>query len=154
MKTLFFILAIVGATNASAQKVDKKAAIKNMVESKNYVFHPNQALPLGGRAIQLTYDFDLKITPNSIISYLPYYGRAYDPPMDPQKGGLEFKSKNFDYTIVPGKKEGWDVTIKPKDYKDIQSLSLSISSAGYATLQVISVSKQAISFTGEITASN
>ena len=107
---------------------------------------------MSGRTRQLTPDYDLRVSKTEITSYLPYFGRAYTPPIDPSRGGIQFTSKDFDYTATPRKKGGWDVTIKPKDYQDVQQMSLNISASGYATLQVTSSSRQPISFNGYIKA--
>lgn len=136
----------------SEKKAARLAAIKSMVESQNYTFKAQTALPLGLRIRQLTSDYDLKVTKESIISYLPYFGRAYTAPIDPTKGGIQFTSKDFDYTLTPGKKDGWTVVIKPKDYRDVQQMTLSISSEGYTQLQVTSTNRQPISFNGQIVA--
>ncbi|HEY4061090.1 MAG TPA: DUF4251 domain-containing protein [Puia sp.] len=141
---------------AQSSKADKKAAqqaaIKQLVESQHYDFKAQTAMPMRGPTRQLTSDYDLKVTKEAIVSYLPYFGQAYTAPIDPSKGGIQFTSKDFNYTITNGKKGGWDIRIKPKDYRDVQQLSLSISEDGYATLQVTSTSRQPISFYGMIAA--
>ncbi|MHA4806557.1 DUF4251 domain-containing protein [Flavitalea flava] len=141
---------------AQSTKQDKQAAketaIKNLVDSQSYVFKAQSAMPMSGRTRQLTSDYDLKVTKSSIICYLPYFGRAYSAPIDPTQGGIQFTSKDFDYTVTARKKGGWDVQIKPKDKRDVQQLSLSISQDGYASLQVTSTNRQMISFNGYITA--
>lgn len=144
------------AVHAQDTKKDKDAEkivqVRNLVDSQNYIFIAQSASPMSGRLRQLTPDYDLKITKSSIVSYLPYFGRAYTAPLDPSKGGIQFTSKDFEYTATPRAKGGWDVLIKPKDYRDVQQMSLSISSTGYATLQVTSTSRQPISFNGYIRA--
>ena len=138
---------------ASKKASANTAAIKNMIDSGNYVFLAQSAMPLRGNVRHLTTDnYTLKVNPEKITSDLPYFGRAYTAPLDPTQDGIQFTTKDFDYKVTPGKKEGWNVVIKPKDYKDVQQLQLSISSAGYASLQVISVNRDAISFNGIITA--
>lgn len=154
---LFIAAGIPFFLHAQSSKADKaaerRAAIKQLVESQHYDFKAQSALPMSGRTRQLTTgDYDLKVTKEAIVSYLPYFGRAYTAPMDPSKGGIQFTSKDFNYTMTPGKKGGWDVRIVPKDYGDVQSLSLSISEDGYANLQVTSTNRQAISFYGTIAA--
>ena len=157
---LAFILApfvvLPFTTHAQSSSADKKAAkaaaVKTLVESQNYTFKAQSANPMSGRVVQLTSDYDLKITKESIISYLPYFGRAYTAPMDPTKGGIQFTSKDFDYTLTPNKKDGWTALIKPKDYRDVQQMTVNISSAGYATVQVTSTNRQPITFNGQIAA--
>jgi hypothetical protein len=146
MKSVFLLLALGLTVVAHAQSKD----VKNLVDSQHYVFKARTAMPLSGRVRNLTYDYDLKVSKTAIVSYLPYYGQAYVAPMDPSKNALDFTSKDFEYTMTPEKKGGWIITIKPRDYKDVQQMTLHISSDGYATLQVISTSRQAISYNGVI----
>ena len=136
---------------ARAQEKDKAAITKQLVESQRYVFIPQSAMPLSGRVRQLTPDYSLKITKDTLDTYLPYFGRAYSAPIDATQGGIQFVTNSFEYTATPRKKSGWDISIKPKDNRDVQQMQLSISETGYASLQVISINRQAISFNGYIT---
>ena len=134
------------------KRAKEEAVIKNLIDSQNFVFKAQTALPMGARSRQLTSDYDLVITKETVISYLPYFGRAYSStPGAP--GGLEFTSKDFDYTIKENKKDnGWDIVIKPKDTQQARELFLTAFKNGSANLQVSSNDKQNISFTGYITA--
>lgn len=158
IKIIFILMAIViSITTIQAQnsKADKKAAkrtaIKNMVDSQRYVFYANTAMPMSGRTVQLTSSYDFKVTKDTVNSYLPYYGRAYTADIGRTQSPLEFILTKFDYDVKEGKSGGWTVTIKPKE-SDIQSVYISISEDGYATLQVTPTSRQGISFYGYIDA--
>ncbi|NSL85412.1 DUF4251 domain-containing protein [Chitinophaga sp. Mgbs1] len=163
IKTLFLLsMAVSSLTGLHAQetkaekRADKKAvqqaAVKSLIDGRNYVFIAQSALPMSGRVRQLTPDFNLTVTADSIISYLPYFGRAYSAPYGSTRSPLDFKSKQFDYNAAPGKKDGWNITIRPKDQQDIQTISLTVSSDGYASAQVTSNNRQPISFNGVIQA--
>ena len=153
---LLALTSLPGHMNAQDTKQDKQAAkaaaIRNLVDSQTFVYVVQSAMPMSGRIRQLTSDYDLRVTKSSVISYLPYFGRAYQAPIDPTTGGIQFTSKDFEYTATPGKKGGWTILIKPKDYRDVQQMTLSISDNGYGTLQVISTNRQPISFNGYIKA--
>ncbi len=144
------------AANAQISKKEKQAAkaaeVKKLVDAQNYVFIAQTVLPTGMQVRQITPDFDLRVAKDSILSYLPYFGRAYTAPIDPSKGGLQFKSKDFEYKVSEAKKGGWNIQIKPKDVNDVQSLQLNIYESGYAYLQVLSVNRQPIAFNGYVTA--
>ncbi len=133
-----------------SKQAKKEAAVQKLIESQRYVFKAQSVMPMGAVARQLNYDYDMKVTKDTIDTYLPYFGRAYQAPIDPSQGGIKFVSKDFDYTITPGKKQGWEIVIKPNDANDVQVLNLSITSAGYAILQVTSNNRQPISFSGVI----
>jgi len=148
--SLGVLIAIAGILPARAQG-DKEAATKQLVESGRYVFIPQSALPLSGHVRQLTPDYNLVVTKDTLEAYLPYFGRAYSAPVNTTDGGIQFVSTSFEYTATPRKKSGWDISIKPKDYREVQQMQLSVSETGYASLQVISTNRQAISFNGYIT---
>jgi len=166
MKTLmklFLVFAVVvcGLHIAKAQNSKKgrhaaqAASIKKMIDEMHYVFEANYVNPSRGEGRTLTSEYDLTVTKDKITAYLPYFGRGYVSPSDLRGGGIDFTITNFDYIVTEGKKGGWDVLIKPKDknisdLKDVQSLRLSISTDGYAFLQVISTNRDPISFNGTI----
>jgi hypothetical protein len=154
MKNLIILVAlfIFGGATAQDKNAAKKAAIANMISTQRYVFKAQTALPSGPAPTrQLTPDYDLKVSKDTVISYLPYYGRAYVAPMDPTKGGIQFTSTKFTYTTNAKKKGGWDIVIKPQDTDDASQMILSVSETGYASLQVLNNNKQPITFTGYIT---
>ena len=124
--------------------------ISTMVNNKNFRFVAEQVNPLRGRSRQLTSEYDVLLKGDSLISYLPYFGRAYQAPMNPSQGGIQFTSTNFSYSANLNKKGAWVVNIIPKDYQDIQQFTFTIFENGNAGLNVTSTSKDPISFNGRI----
>ena len=147
----FAILSILSLsiTTLQAQDLDK-ATVKNLVDSKSFTFKAQTVLPMSGASRQLTSEYDLKLLGDSMVAYLPYFGRAYGP-IDPREGGINFTSTNFEYKTKSKKKGGWDVSINPSDTKDVRQLYLNISSNGNASLQITSNNRQTISYHGYIT---
>ena len=166
MKTLIklsIVLAcIAGSINTTyAQKTskDRKAAraaqIATIIGDKNYVFEATYVIPQRGNSRSLGYGYDLVVTKDTVIAYLPYFGRVTLAPSDPSDGGIKFTSTHFDYTKKPGKKGGYEIVITPKENniqgsKDVRNLRLSVSESGYASLQVMSNNRDPISFNGTI----
>lgn len=124
--------------------------VSNMVNNKNFVFVAEQVNPLRGRSRQLTSEYDVTLKNDSLVSYLPYFGRAYQAPMDPSQGGIQFTSTNFSYAANPNKKGGWIVNIIPKDYQAVQQFTFTIFENGNATLNVTNTNRDPISFNGRI----
>lgn len=139
------------AQNDAADKSDaKKAAFKNMVDSQHFVFVAQSVTPLRGQFRSLTSSYDITISKDTMVSYLPYFGRAYSAPIDPSKAALNFTSTSFSYSVTAHKKNGWNVVVKPKDNTDIQQLLFTIFDNGSASLNVTSTSRDPISFNGYI----
>lgn len=143
---LNFIFVLAFASNAQ----DQTTILKTAIERKNYVFIAQAAQPTSGRQRQLTSEYDLEVKGDTVNADLPYFGRAYTAPVDPAKGGINFTSTNFEYTNTPGKKGGWTILIKPKENVDTRQLILTVTSSGFANLQVISNNRQSISFSGYV----
>jgi len=148
---LITALAFLPRTGFAQNKKDKQAAVTNMVATRNYVFKAQTALPSIGTSRQLSYDFDLRVSKDTVVSDLPYFGRAYSAPVNPNESPLHFTSTKFDYAVANKKKGGWDITITPKDVQDPKQLTLTIFDNGSASLTVTSYNRQPISYNGYVT---
>lgn len=122
---------------------------RSVTPTEDSRYSPSLMLPPGSNLYQLSSGYDLRITPDSVIAYLPFFGRAYVAPMDPTKGGINFTSTKFDYQVSKRKKN-YEITISPKDVQDVRTIYLTISPSGYASAQVLSVNRTPIAFNGII----
>ena len=148
-KKSFFLFFAFSVSVVHAQ--NKDADIKPLVESKRYIFKAQTVSPTGAPLRQLNGDnYDLKILGDLLISYLPYFGRAYTAPSPGSSGGYNFTSTKFEYTVKNRKKGGWDIIIKPKDVTDFREFDLTISENGTASLRALSNNRQLISYNGFI----
>ena len=81
-KSFLIASAVLGWNLANAQQAKSEPA-GALITSKNYVFKARTALPMRGSARQLTANYyELKISKDSIVSYLPFFGRAFSAPMN------------------------------------------------------------------------
>lgn len=123
--------------------------VRNMVDSSRFDFVAERVNPLRGSTRYLTSPYDVIVKKDSVVCYLPFFGRAYQAPVDLSKGGIEFTSTNFSYQS--NSKDGsWDVLVKPNDYQNVQQLLFNISANGTATLNVVNTNRDPISFYGYI----
>ncbi len=168
MKKIIFsiVCLLIGLGSLNAQESGDK--LKALLDKQEYVFVATSVFPQGDAATQrilnrlsqgggnqltqLSAGYDVKVSKTTVESFLPYFGRAFSAPMNPNEGGIKFKSEDFEYSRKQKKKKGWDIVIKPKDVSDINYLNLSVSESGYANLLVVSNQKSQISFYGYITA--
>jgi len=152
---LLALFAIPGSSIAQKNKDSvKTAGITTLVANQDYTFKPQTVTPLSGRLRQLTSEYSLQVSKDAIVSQLPYFGRAYSAPINTSDAGIQFTSKDFEYSLTEKKKGRWDAAIKFRDAKDVQQMQLTIFSNGTASLQVTSNNRQSISFNGYITASD
>ena len=139
------------STQASAEKQAQALEIRKKVENGDFTFKATYAYPTGFRSMYLSPYYDVKVKPDTVVAYLPYYGRAYSAPMDPTEGGIKFTSTDFDYNVKPGKKSGnWLVDIRFNDTKREILFFFDIWENGTARLNVTDTNRQSISFNGNI----
>ena len=153
---VIILLALAGVKTTYGQEVNenknlkRSSQIQGLIDSKNYVFVAQTAIPIGGRAINLTSPYEVRVSGDTVASDLPYFGRAFVAPINPSDGGIRFTSTNSNYKVKGRKKGGWDIEILPKDSKDVRQMLLTVSESGYGTLQVVSNNKQQISYNGYV----
>lgn len=126
--------------------------IASVMQTQEYTFRAQSILPASGYTRQLNGLYDLRITPEKVVSFLPYMGRIYAPVITPDDGPLRFTSKDFVYAEQPQKKGGWSVTIQPKDVRTVREMTLNVSENGSARLEVNGNDRQTVTFYGYVTA--
>lgn len=124
---------------------------RNVIPTEDSRYSPRLMFPNGSNLYQLTSRYDLRVTPDSVIAYLPFFGRAYTAPLNPNEGGIKFTSTKFSYNISK-RKQVYDIKINPNDTREAQTLFLTVSSSGFASLTVSSYNRTPITYNGEIEA--
>ena len=140
-----------GTSQSAAEKEKQATELRLAVESSDFTFKASYAHPTGYKSVYLSPYYDVKILPDTIRAYLPYYGRAYRAPMDPHEGGFNFTSTEFQYRVIPGKRKGnWIAEVDILDLDRSVTFSFDIWENGTARLVVNDMNRQPISFQGDI----
>lgn len=167
MKKLKYILvAMFLSTGFYAFGQTSPEVTNKIIAERNYIVVANFAMPMAsadvGKALNSIAggqnsgnislsgsQYNLKVTKDSVVAYLPYYGRAYSAPINPGEGGIKFTSKDFSYEQSKSKKGVYTIQIKTNDVQNENyRLTLTVSEKGYASLTVNSINKQPITFSG------
>ena len=150
MKKYCFLIMMLAGVSILHAKEKTELTTRQMLETKNFIFKAQTVNPQRGRLRQLTSEYDVVVTSDTVIAFLPYFGRAYSAPIDPTEGGIKFTSGKFDYSLTAGRKKSWTLKIKPDDIKDVQDLYFTIFENKKATLLVNSMNRESILFNGYI----
>lgn len=87
-RTLFIIivtiLCVACATTNRKQndrkKLEKSELISKAICNRDFKINVQTAHPTRGMSVTLTADFNIRVKGDSVVSYLPYFGRAYNVP--------------------------------------------------------------------------
>lgn len=149
IKTTILAITLFCSQLATAQKTDQQDTdMAAIVNSGNFIFKAQTMVPSRGMSRPLNYDYDVRITPDKVLSYLPYFGRVFNA-VNPSEGPLHFTSTDFAYKVKTNKK-GWQVSVKPKDVRTVREYNFRVMKEGSSTLMVSSNTMQSISFYGNI----
>jgi Domain of unknown function (DUF4251) len=150
--SLVFLLSLSCISFSLLQNAfSQSSEIKNLIDSKRFLFEVQSTLPQSGPTKQESYGFFLKVSGDTLICYLPYYGRATMPTMNPAERPLDLTSTGYEYSVKENKKGGWEISINPKDQKNVRDMSLTVFDNGSADLYVNSNNLQPISYHGTVT---
>ena len=138
------------AQDGKKEQSDQGTEIQALVDAKRFTFKAQSVHPQRGRVVQLNAEYDMKVAGDTVRSYLPYFGRAYSAPLDGRGGGIDFTSKDFEYSEKARRKGGWDITIRPKDVSDVREMNLVVFENGKASLRVTSNNREPISYNGYV----
>lgn len=145
---------LLGGQSLSAQskqekKEAKEKAVKEQIESGHFRIQVDRAIPAAGRAVNLTTLYSLELRGDSVMAYLPYFGRAYSLPYGGGEG-MSFEAPASEYELTYDKKEAARIRFKARTDEDLYTFNLRVFPGGSATINVIPVHKQAIQYQGEL----
>lgn len=146
---IFFCFGCSSTRGIITEQSLDSTAVKNMVYSRSFVFNAQFVNPMTGRRRSLDYGYDVSISKDTLISYLPFFGRGYTAPLSPTDVDYDFTSTNFTYDVKTTRK-GWSISIKPKDKVSLQELYFTIFDNGVARLSITSMNRSAISYDGHL----
>ena len=161
--SVIVLVAITALSACSSQKSSlNNTNTSDLVSSRSFTFVAQSVFPTedarynvrnmfpnGSNLYQLTSRYDVRVTSDSVIAYLPFFGRAYTAPVNPSEGGIKFTSTKFSYRESIRKKN-YEIEIVPQDNNDVRNIFITISPNGFASLRVLSVNKTPIAYNGTI----
>lgn len=142
-----FLLLTVHPEIYSQQKVP----VASTQQPKTFRFVPETVYPLGMRPRQVTAEFLLKVNPDTVLCYLPYFGQATSIDYGSRKSSTDFISVKFDYTESKGKKGATIIKIQPKDNRAVRTIDITCyPGSEYANVSIIFNQQQSIAYRGRI----
>jgi hypothetical protein len=135
----------------AAAALQKQKEIEALIESKNFVFDAEKAIPLGYRFVLLDRNsYFVKFTADKVNSELPFFGRAFSAPYG-GAGGIKFEGKP-ENVQVDKKKKNYIVKATVRGQDDVYNLLFSVFFNGSTTLSISSNNRASISYDGVIRA--
>ena len=137
---IFIVLAAALAGCATtAERMEREARtaaqVSEALASRHYTINVLMMYPQRGRAVNLTTNYSVEVKGDSLISYLPYFGRAYNVPYGGGKG-LNFIAPITGYQTETDRKGITRVVLTTENEEDHYRYILEVSSSGDSYIQV------------------
>ena len=105
--------------------------------------------PRNGKAKTVSSDYGLEVKGDTLVSYLPYFGRAYNVPYGGGKG-LNFTGTFTEYHSKKLSNGATQVLIKVKNEEDVYEFILEIFDNGSTSIDMNSRERESINYSGNI----
>lgn len=149
LTALVMIVGCATAEERAARAAEQAKAVKAALQERNYQIAVNRMYPSRGASKSLSYGYSVEVRNDSLISYLPYFGRAYDVPYG-GGNGLNFSAPIRNYQESQPKSNLRHIEIDVKNDEDIYLYTLDIFDNGSTDINVRSRQREPISFSGEM----
>lgn len=135
-----------------SESIIEQSGIGALLHSKNFEFSANSMFPMGQAPKNIVGSgYSVTFSPEKIISYLPFYGRAYSGMAMNLKNGMQFSGVPEIFTVVKTDNH-FEVTTRVKSNTEIYKLFLTVNDSGAATLIITTNRFGTIKYNGEVLA--
>ena len=123
--------------------------VKQQIESQRYSISVDYMIPTRGPARSLNTLYSITVQGDTLISYLPYFGRAYNIPYGGGTG-LNFTAPLFDYSLSFNSKGTARISFRARSEGDVILYNIEIFTNRRASIRVTSNNREGISFNGRL----
>ena len=156
--TFLFVLST-GYSQESAKKTkeqkkaEKQEEIKRLVDARTFIFTGITAYSQKGRSVNISSGANsVSFSPDMIKSDLPFFGEAKTASAAfGGQSGYKFEGKPDKYTLEPYKK-GWKLFAVVNTGNEKYTMNLTVGTDGNANLNVFSINRSQMRYSGDIKA--
>ena len=152
---MFALLAIVilsgcaTAEERAARAAERAAKVKTALTERHYIIGIERMYPMKGGAKSVSSDYSVEVRNDSLFSYLPYIGRAYQIPYGGGKG-LNFSERIGSYQECQKKNGQRHIEISVKNDEGTYLYSIDVFDNGSSQIDVQARQRERISYSGDM----
>ena len=131
------------------QKAQLAKAVNKALDERHYTIEIQTMSPQRGATKNVTGGWSLEVKGETLVSYLPYVGRAYDVPYGGGKG-LNFEAPITKYKESKGTKNDRNIEIEVTNEEDTYIFYITVFDNGRADIDVQPRERESISYSGQL----
>ena len=150
---LFVVVVAACSTLKPAEKAEQQAkmaqAVAQALAERHYKVSVNMMFPRRGKPQNISPDFSLEVKGDTLVSYLPYFGQAYNVPYGGGKG-LNFSAPISSYQEFQKKSDRRSIEIGLTNEEDTYVYMIDVFDNGSASVHVTARQRESISYSGNM----
>lgn len=151
---LLFTIAILTSSCATseekaAQMTELSAYVTNALNNRDYKIAIDRMYPMRGSSRHVSYGYSVEVRNDTLISYLPYFGRAYNVPYGGGKG-LNFSAPIGSYQEFMKGNGQRHIEIGVTNDEDTYFYTIEVFDNGSSSVEVRARQRERISYSGTI----
>ena len=160
MKRLFYLSLIIASAiilwsscatseEKAAQMAELSANVTNALNNRDYKIAIDRMYPMRGGSRHVSYGYSVEVRNDTLISYLPYFGRAYNVPYGGGKG-LNFTAPIESYQEFMKRNGLRHIEIGVTNEEDTYFYTIEVFDNGNSLVEVRARQRERISYSGNV----
>ena len=137
------------AEERTARAAEQAAKVRTALTERNYKISIDHMYPMKGGSKSVSFGYTVEVRNDSLFSYLPYIGRAYQIPYGGGKG-LNFSERIGSYQETQRKNGLRHIEIGVKNDEDTYLYTIEVWDNGKSQIDVQPRQRERISYSGDI----
>lgn len=133
----------------AAQMAELSANVTNALNSRDYKIAIDRMYPMRGSSRHVSYGYSVEVRNDTLISYLPYFGRAYNVPYGGGKG-LNFSAPIGSYQEFLKRNGQRHIEIGVTNDEDTYFYTIEVFDNGSSSVDVRARQRERISYSGSV----
>ena len=153
--SIIFALAVILWSNCAtseekaAQMAELSANVTNALNNRDFKIAVDRMYPMRGSSRHVSYGYSVEVRNDTMISYLPYFGRAYNVPYGGGKG-LNFTAPIGSYQEFMKRNGQRHIEIGVTNDEDTYFYTIEVFDNGNSSVDVRARQRERISYSGNI----
>ena len=133
----------------AAQMAELSANVTNALNNRDYKIAIDRMYPMRGSSRHVSFGYSVEVRNDTLISYLPYFGRAYNVPYGGGKG-LNFSAPIGSYQEFMKKNGQRYIEIGVTNDEDTYFYTIEVFDNGSSSVDVRARQRERISYSGNV----
>lgn len=133
----------------AAQMAELSVKVTNALNNRDYKIAIDRMYPMRGSSRHVSFGYSVEVRNDTLISYLPYFGRAYNVPYGGGKG-LNFTAPIGSYQDFMKRNGQRHIEIGVSNDEDTYFYTIEVFDNGSSSVEVRARQRERISYSGNI----